>query len=289
MSQTILLTGANGNVSSAAIRGLQGKGHHLVGLVRDRAKGAELEKLGVELVVGDLEKLRSVESAFEGIDTVFLCSPPGFESPVMQSNALWAARRGGAKHVVRLSAVGAAHDAPTLNSRLHALSDAEAMGSGLSWTLLKPHFFMQNLLWSAGSIQEQGQLYYALGDASIPMIDARDVGAVAAVVLADPAAHAGKSYTLTGAAVTLHQVAAAIGEAVGKPVSYVAVRVAAAIESMIKMGADEYRQVSLRDYLTAYSQGWQSAPTSSVEALLGQKPRSIAEFARDFVQAFAKP
>jgi len=289
MSQTILLTGANGNVSSAAIRGLQGKGHHLVGLVRDRAKGAELEKLGVELVVGDLEKLRSVESAFEGIDTVFLCSPPGFESPVMQSNALWAARRGGAKHVVRLSAVGAAHDAPTLNSRLHALSDAEAMGSGLSWTLLKPHFFMQNLLWSAGSIQEQGQLYYALGDASIPMIDARDVGAVAAVVLADPAAHAGKSYTLTGAAVTLHQVAAAIGEAVGKPVSYVPVPVAAAIESMIKMGADEYRQVSLRDYLTAYSQGWQSAPTSSVEALLGQKPRSIAEFARDFVQAFAKP
>ncbi len=289
MTQTILLTGANGNVSGAAIRALQGKGHRLVGLVRDAAKGAELEKLGVELVVGDLEKLRSVESAFEGIDTVFLCSPPGFASPVMQSNALWAARRGGAKHVVRLSAVGAAHDAPTLNSRLHALSDAEAIGSGLSWTLLKPHFFMQNLLMSAGSIQAQGQLYYALGDAAIPMIDARDVGACAAAVLADPAAHAGKSYTLTGAPVTLHQVAAAIGEAVGKPVSYVPVPVAAAIENLIKMGADEYRQVSLRDYLTAYSQGWQSAATSSVEELLGQKPSSIAEFARDFARAFAKP
>src|SRR5262245_44079822 len=146
---TILVTGANGNVSSAAIRALQGKGHRIVGLVRDRAKGAALEKLGVTLVVGDMEKLRTIESAFEGIDTVFLCCPPGFMAPVMMSNALWAARRGGAKHVVRLSAVGAAHDAPTLNSRMHALSDAEAMGSGLAWTVLKPPFFMQNLLAAA--------------------------------------------------------------------------------------------------------------------------------------------
>lgn len=285
-SSTILITGANGNVSSATIRALQGKGHHLVGLVRDAKKGAELEKLGVKLVVGDLEKLRSVENAFEGIDTVFLCTTPGFMAPLALSNALWAARRGGAKHVVRLSAVGAAHDAPTLNSRLHALSDSEAKGSGLSWTLLQPHFFMQNLLMSAGAIQGQGQIHYALGDAAVPMIDARDVGAVAAEVLANPAAHSGKTYTLTGAAVTLHEVAAAIGAAIGKPVSYVPVPVAAAIEMMTKMGADEYRQVSLRDYLTAYSQGWQSSPTTSVKDVLGREPRSIAEFARDFARAF---
>jgi uncharacterized protein YbjT (DUF2867 family) len=209
-------------------------------------------------------------------------------APVTQSNALWAARRGGAKHVVRLSAVGAAHDAPTLNSRLHALSDAEVRGSGLGWTLLQPHFFMQNLLMSAGAIRAQGQLYYALGEAAVPMIDARDVGAAAAAVLADPASHAGKTYTLTGAKVTLHHVAAALGEATGKQVSYVPVPVAVAIENMTKMGADEYRQVSLRDYLTAYSQGWQSAQTGSVKELLGRDPISIAQFASDFAAAFGK-
>lgn len=285
---TILLTGANGNVSSAAIRALQGKGHRLVGLVRDAAKAAGLEQLGVELVVGDMEKLRTIEDAFEGIDTVFLCCPPGMMAPVMLSNALWAARRGGAKHVVRLSAVGAAYDAPTLNSRLHALSDAEAVGSGLKWTVLKPHFFMQNLLMAARSIKEQGQIYYALGDAAVPMIDARDVGAAAAAVLADPAPHAGKSYTLTGAPVTLHEAAAAIGEAVGKPVRYVPVPVAAAIETLTTMGADEYRQVSLRDYLTAYSQGWQRATTSAVKELTGKDPITIVEFARDSSRAFGK-
>ena len=285
---TILVTGANGNVSSATIRALQGKGHRIVGLVRDPAKGAALEKLGVELVVGDLQKLRTVESAFEGIDTAFLCCSPGFMAPLMLSNALWAARRGGAKHVVRLSAVGAAHDAPKLNSRLHALSDSEAMQSGLKWTLLKPHFFMQNLLMAAGSVQAQGQLYFALGDAKVPMVDLRDIGAAAAAVLADPAAHAGKTYTLTGAAVTLGQVAAAIGEAVGKPVGYVPVPVAAAVENMTKMGADEYSQVAVRDYFAAYSGGWQSTPTSSVKDLTGQDPRTIADFARDHAAAFGK-
>jgi len=285
---TILVTGANGNVSSATIRALQGKGHRIVGLVREPAKGAALEKLGVKVVVGDLQKLRTVESAFEGIDTAFLCCPPGFMAPLMLSNALWAARRGGAKHVVRLSAVGAAHDAPTLNSRLHALSDGEARGSGLKWTVLKPHFFMQNLLMAAGSVQAQGQLYFALGDAKVPMVDVRDVGEAAAAVLADPAPHAEKTYTLTGAAVTLGQVATAIGEAVGKPVGYVPVPVAAAVENITKMGADEYGQVALRDYFTAYSGGWQSTPTTAVKDLTGKDPRTIADFARDHAAAFGK-
>jgi uncharacterized protein YbjT (DUF2867 family) len=285
---TILLTGATGNVTGAAIRALQGKGHRLVGLVRDPAKAKEVEKLGVELKVGDLEKLRTVEDSFKGIDVAFLCTSPGFLAPVLQSNALWAARRGGVKHVVRLSAVGAAHDAPTLNSRLHALSDSEVAGSGLRFTVLKPHFFMQNLMMSARSIAEQGAMYVALGDAKVPMIDVRDVGAAAAAVLSSPDAHVGKTYTLTGAPVSMAQVAATIGEAVGKSVKYVPVPVAAAVESISKMGLGEYAEVSLRDYFTAYSSGWQSAPTSAVKELTGKEPRTIAEFARDFAGAFGK-
>jgi len=222
---TILLTGANGKVSSETIRGLQGQGHRLIGLVRDPAKAKDLQALGVELKVGDLERLRTVEALFEGIDAAFLLTVPGPTAPLQASNALWAARRAGAKHVVRMSAVGAAHDAPTLNSRLHALSDAELMGAGIPFTILKPHVFMQNLMMSASAVAEQGVIHSAFGDAKVPMIDARDIGAVAAKVLAAPAAHAGKTYTLTGEAVTMIQVAAAIGDAVGKPVKYVPIPV----------------------------------------------------------------
>ena len=89
------------------------------------------------------------------------------------------------------------------------------------------------------------------------MVDVRDIGASVAAILANPAPHAGKTYTMTGpTAIGIDQVASALGEAVGKPVKYVPVPVAAMVESLTKMGLDDYNQVALRDYFTAYSRGW---------------------------------
>lgn len=286
---TILLTGANGAVSSAVIRALQGSGHRLIGLVRDPAKAKDLASLGVELRTGDLSLLRSVEGAFEGVDVAWLLTPPGPNAPIQASNALWAARLGGVKHVVRMSAVGAAHDAPNLNSRLHALSDSEIAASGLPFTIVKPHFFMQNLMMAAASVTEQGAIYFALGDAKLPMVDVRDIGASVAAILKNPAPHAGKTYTLTGpTAIGIDDVAVAIGEAIGKPVKYVPVPVAAMVETLTKMGLDDYNQVALRDYFTSYSRGWESQVTTCVKDLTDTAPRTIREFARDVAAAFGK-
>lgn len=108
-------------------------------------------------------------------------------------------------------------------------------------------------------------------------------------ILADPAPHAGQKYTLTGgAALDVHQVAAAIGEAIGKPVKYVPVPLGAFVDGMAKNGATDYMQVATRDYLSAYSQGWQSQPTDTVKRITGKEPRSIAEFARRNAAAFGK-
>lgn len=275
--------------SSAVIRSLQGSGHRLIGLVRNEAKAKQLAAQGVELRTGDLSLLRTVEGAFEGVDVAWLLVPPGPLAPIQSSNALWAARLGGVKHVVRMSAVGAAHDAPTLNSRLHALSDAEIAGSGLPFTVVKPHFFMQNLMMAAQSVAEQGAIYFALADAKLPMIDVRDIGASAASILANPAPHAGKTYTLTGpAAIGIDRAAAAIGDTIGKPVKYVPVPVPAMVDTLAKMGLDDFNQVALRDYFTSYSRGWQAQVTTAVKDLTGAEPRSIDEFARDHATAFGK-
>ena len=286
---TILLTGATGSVSSAVIHALQGAGHHLIGLVRDPAKATALAAQGVELRTGDLNHLRTIEGAFAGVDVAFLLAPPTALAPFQSSNALWAARAAGVKHVVRMSAVGAAHDAPNLNSRMHALSDAEVAACGIPFTIVKPHFFMQNLLMAAHSVSEQGTIYFALGDAKLPMIDVRDIGTTVAAILSNPAPHAGKAYTLTGpAAIGIATVAAAIGEAIGKPVTYVPVPVPAMVETMANMGLDDYMQVSMRDYLTSYSKGWESQVTPAVEQISGAAPRGIGAFARDFAAAFGK-
>lgn len=286
---TILVTGANGNVASATLHALKNSGHKLIGLLRDKAKGKELEAAGVELRVGDLEQLRSVEHQFEGVDVAFLLTAPGPMAPYQSSNALWGARQGKVKHVLRLSAVGAAHDAPSLNSRLHALSDSELERSGMTYTILKPHFFTQNLMGMAKSVAEQGSIFFGLGDAKLPMIDVRDIADCAAAILANPAPHGGKTYTLTGSRkVGLAEVAEKIGAAIDKPVKYVPVPVPQMIDMLGKMGADDYRQVALRDYMSAYSGGWQNECTTSCKEITGKEPRDIDAFVTDFAAAIKR-
>src|SRR5690606_18880887 len=71
------------------------------------------------------------------------------------------------------------------------------------------------------SIQAEGKIYSPAGDASLPMIDTRDIAAVAAVVLTE-AGHEGKRYTLTGQEpVSYSEAAAMISDAIGQPVEYV--------------------------------------------------------------------
>jgi len=281
---TILLTGANGKTSTAAITALKGSGHKVIGLVRDAARGKEL---GIEVRVGDLERPRTLEGVFDGVDTVYLVTPPGSLAPYHASNALWAAKQAGVKHVVRMSAVGAAHDAPTVNSRLHAISDSELAASGIPFTILKPHFFFQNFLFSAGTIVKEGAMYWAFGEAKFPAIDVDDIGHAVARVLVNPGPHAGNTYTLTsGTALDMHQIAAAIGEAIGRPVKYVPIPVATMVECVAKLGLGDYIEVAYRDYMTAYSQGWQSQVTDSVKRITGKEPRTIAEFARRNAAAF---
>ena len=288
MSKTILITGATGNVSSGIIAKLKGSGSRLRALVRNPEKAAALERQGVEVHVGDLEKPWTLGAAFAGADTVWILTPPGPRAPEQSSNALWAARQGGAKNVVRMSAIGAAHKAPTINSRLHALSDAELAASGIPFTIVKPHFFAQNMMMMAKSVAEQGTIYFALADGKMGIIDSRDISDFAAHVLTTPG-HEGKTYTLTGpASLSMHDIAATIGAAVGKEVKYVAVPVDAAKQSMSQMGMDDWTVNLMGDYLTAYSANWGNLVTDDFQRVTGKAPRSFKQFATDFAGVFGK-
>jgi uncharacterized protein YbjT (DUF2867 family) len=289
MAKTILITGATGNISSGILRNLKGSGHNLRALVRHPDKAEGLGKQGVDVRIGDLEKPWTLAPAFEGADTVWLLGPPGPRAPEQSSNGLWAARQAGVKHIVRMSAVGAAFNAPTINSRLHALSDAEVAASGIPYTILKPHFFAQNLLMmAAGSVAQEGAMYVAMGEGRIGIIDSRDISDFAAHVLTHPG-HEGKTYTLTGpASVNMHQVAEAIGKGVGKPVKYVPVPVEAAQQAMTGMGMDPWMVNLLVDYMKAYGSNWGDFANGEFQAVTGKPPRSIEQFARDFAGAFGK-
>jgi uncharacterized protein YbjT (DUF2867 family) len=288
MGRTVLITGATGNVSGALIDALEGSGLELRGLVRDGSKAGDLEGKGVTPVVGDLDDPLTLPSVFAGVDDLWLLNVTSPRAPENSMNAVWAAREAGVERIVRMSAVGAAVDAPTRNGRLHAISDAELEHSGMRWTVLRPHFFMQNLLGMAEGIAVDGAIYMNMGDARVGMVDVRDIAELAAKVLrAEPERHDGKIYTVTGpAAVSFTQVAAELGEELGREVSYVPVPDEAAAQAMREMGLSQWLVDLSVEYAEAFRSGWGEVTSSDFERVVGRAPRSFAEFARDHAAAF---
>jgi uncharacterized protein YbjT (DUF2867 family) len=284
MSKIIVVTGATGTVSSALVERLKASPEVSVrALVRSEANAAKLRAAGVRAVLGDLDDPDSLPPAFEGADELWQLTPPGPRAPENHMNMLWAARRAGLKRVVRMSAIGAAHDAPTRNGRLHALSDAELQASGLRWTILRPHFFMQNLLGFAHSVATDGAIYMNLGEGRLGFVDTRDIAAVAARIILDPSErHDGKVYTLTGPeSVSLGDAAQTLGSVLGRAVRYVALPDEAARAAMLQMGMSPWLVGMTLEYGRAYAAGWGDFTTNHVRDVLDQNPRSFLDFARE--------
>ncbi len=281
----ILVTGGTGGIGSELLRLLSQAGVPARALTRNLQKARTLP--GITWVVGDLARPETLTTAFEGASTVFLLTHYLEDMVALQHNAIAAARAAGVTHVVKVSAFAASDHSNAPIGRWHYQVEKELQASGLGWTMLRPHHFMQNLLAQAEYVIKEGAIYSPSGDGKIPYIDARDVAAVAFVTLTQPG-HLGKKYVLTGSeAMSYRQAAEIIGAVIGKKVRFVdespedarARRVRegvppAVIESILAIGA--YQRAG----------GKTVTITNTVADLTGRPPRTVAEFVQEHAAAF---
>lgn len=283
----ILVTGAAGTTGSEVVRLLAGKGVRVRAMVRNPEKSKKFSGPGVETVVADLEKPSTLDPALKGVDKVFLVSSPDPRVGVLHGNLIESAKRAGVKQVVRLSAIGAAANSPVQLLKWHGEVDEKLSRSGLSFAILRPASFMQNLIGFRASIQRDGKMYAPLRDGKVSVIDARDIAATAAAVLTSEG-HSGRMYDLTGPEALSHaQIASTIGEAIGRPVEYVDVPPEAAREGLVEIGLPAWLADALVELYGLYASGGGADVTGSVEKLTGKKARSLDVWAKDYAGAFA--
>ncbi|MFY7906454.1 MAG: NmrA family NAD(P)-binding protein, partial [Burkholderiaceae bacterium] len=195
MSNTILVTGASGNIGQALIQQLKADGAQVIA-----GSSSGKSTHGVPTRHLDFNDPASLQDALSGIDTLFLLLPLVPNKLTLAKNAISAAKAAGVRHIVRSSGAGADPDAGFALPRLQGEIDQMVIDSGMAYTLVRPATFMQNFATYYAGMIKGGALYLPQGDGQTSFIDVRDIAAVSAAILQNPKAHTGKAYTLTGGA-----------------------------------------------------------------------------------------
>jgi len=220
----ILLTGITGKTGGAVARALLKRGAKFRALVRDQAKAAEWADQGVEVVEGNLNDSASVEAALDGCSKAVLILPNSMEQQAMELAFIASAKKMGVQHFVKLSSPEAVAGTSSPIPLVHLAAEQAIRDSGMNYTIIRPHFFMQNLMGSTNGARESGKLVMPMGEGNISPTDCNDAGEFfAEILLSDDSKHLGKSYDLSGPdLLDFSQVAAIIAEVLGRDVSYLA-------------------------------------------------------------------
>ena len=274
----ILITGATGKTGSATAKSLGEKGETFRALIRNEEKKEGLESLGGEVVIGSIENTEVVNQSMQGIKTVLVLLPNSESQLALEKQLVDSAKQAGVERIVKMSSIEATPDATSPIPKLHLESEEYIKQSGLAWTMIKPNFYMQNLLASAGTIKEQGKIFLPMGDGKTGMIDTTDVGKVLAKVLSEDG-HESMNHEITGPEIlSFYEVAEIFSQVLGKQVDYVDVPMDAYKETLGQFLTNQWHLDAVIDLFKGIAEGGIEDKTDTFNELMGETPKSLSQF-----------
>ena len=243
----IVITGATGHTGGVAVEKLLASGAKVRVVGRDAKRLERFSNKGAEAVVADMTDAAGLEKALSGARAVYAVMPPNisaadvreYQERVTDSIAA-AIRNNGVAYAVALSSTGADKTygtGPVMG--VHSLEKKLESIRGLNVLSLRCGYFMENLLPQVGVIQAMGFMAGPVrADVPLPMIDTRDIGAVAAESLSKLDFVGMQTRELLGTRhVTYTEAAKIIGAAIGKPdLTYRQVPASILKPAMMQMG-----------------------------------------------------
>jgi NAD(P)H dehydrogenase (quinone) len=282
MARKVLITGATGDTGRAAVKEAIALGLDVRAMVHSKdARSVALEKLGVEMVLGDLLEIDTVRAAMEGAEAAYFVWPvaPGLIHATV--NFAQAAREAAVSTVINLSQRSANRFSTSNSCRDSFIAEQVLNWSGLPVIHLRPTYFLEWLLypWQLPHLH-QGILRMPVGKGRHSPIAADDQGRVIAALLKSPEAHIGKTIPISGPVEMDHeQMAAELTEALGRKIIFPNPPIDEYCRSLEAMGVPPYVVQHLSGAMNDYQHGHMSGADNNVEKLTGRRSMTVREFA----------
>jgi NAD(P)H dehydrogenase (quinone) len=285
----ILVTGATGRVGYHVLEALADAHADVTAMVRVDAKAADLPGTALH-VVASFDDPPPAE-VLRGFDQVFLLSPAIEEQAELETvfiDALVAAGHG--PHVVKIAADGFADPGCDVRFMLsHRQVAAHLDATGLPVTYLAPALYMEDLLATADTIREAGEVSVPAGHGRVGFVAASDVAAVAARVLTSPD-HAGATYVVTGPeALRFKDVAARVSAVFAREVDYTDQSPERARELMLAGGVSPWRADGNLELFDWIRQGGADNVTAAVREVTGADPQPVQDWLEESREEFDGP
>jgi uncharacterized protein YbjT (DUF2867 family) len=295
---TILVTGATGTVGSEVVQQLALSSASSIDKKIIRAGVHSLNKVDklkqyetVEIVNIDYYKSETITNALQNIDKLFWLTPLAPNTTQISTNLVKEAQKNDIKHIVKLSVMGAVIEPATTITRLHRQEEKIIEESGIPYTFLRPVGFMQNFINFFGqTIKNQNAFYLPAGDGKVSFVDVRDIAAVAVKTLVandNDNQHIGKAYGITGdELLTYKQAAEILSKEVGKKINYVNISDEEARKAMKGIGMEDWLIDGMMELYGIIKDGHAAQITNTVEQIVGKKPLSFSQFAKEYAEFF---
>ncbi|MGW4408710.1 NmrA family NAD(P)-binding protein [Nonomuraea sp. NPDC004702] len=225
-ARTVLVTGATGNQGGAVARTLLARGWTVRALVRDPASDAAqaLAALGATLAKGDLDDPASLRTAMTGVHGVFsvqalAVTEEELAREVRQGVAVANLAAGlGVAHLVYSSVGGAERDTGIEHFASKWAIERHVAELGLRATVLRPAFFMTNLLYYAEPAGDERVI--ALPFRRMQLVAPEDIAHFAAEAFERPAEYAGRALEIASDELTGAEIAEVYQRVTGTPTRF---------------------------------------------------------------------
>ena len=274
----IVVTGGTGRVGAQVVAQLRERDRP----VRVVSRRPDRSPDGTEAARADLADPASLEPHLLGADALFLLWP--FTSAELTAALAPKLAEIAALHVGRVVYLSA-QPAGERPGSFWALAEQAFEDAGVPWTFLRPTGFASNTLMWADQIRSGDVVRWPFGAAARSLIDERDIAAVAVRALTEDG-HAGARYALSGPAVlTQAEQLAAIGQALGRDLTWAELPKAEAQRALAAAWGDPGFAASALDTWERFVTHPETV-TSTVRDVTGAPANSFADWAAANADAF---